>query len=269
MLEKTAANAKAIATKIVEEKFPGAQAAFCAGSIVRDEGTTTSDIDLVVVFPQLKQAWRESFMYEGWPVEAFVHDAETLSYFFREVDGKSGIPSLPQMVREGLLVHGEESQARKLRDAAQQVIDAGPASLNADEIRNRIYGITDLLDDLRAPKSREEAVGIGIRLYDALGDFILRSNHHWSGSGKQLLRALSRQAPEAHAEFTRAFEALFSKYETQPIIEFTERVNGPLCAFAEPRSHSRPTFFSLPRKSSAPGDRLSQRTRHQRSGVSH
>jgi hypothetical protein len=230
-MTKTAEQVKAISKKIVEAKFPDCQVALCAGSIIRGEGTATSDIDLVVVFSQLEKAWRESFLFDGWPVEAFVHDPSTLSYFFQESDAKTGIPSLPQMVLEGAVVWGDPAQADTLKLVAQNLIDAGPAALTQEEIRNRIYGITDLVDDLKAPKSRAEAIGIGVRLYDALGDFILRSNRHWSGNGKQLSRALRRQMPESHLVFVEAFEALFTKNDSELVLRLAEKSVAPFGGF--------------------------------------
>lgn len=39
-----------IASQILVEKFTGAEVVFLAGSIIRGEGTATSDLDLVVVY---------------------------------------------------------------------------------------------------------------------------------------------------------------------------------------------------------------------------
>lgn len=230
-MEKTAESAKAISKKIVEAKFPSCLVAICAGSILRGEGTETSDIDLVVIFPKLEKAWRESFYFEGWPVEAFVHDPETLNYFFHEMDAKSGVPSLPQMVLEGAVVYGDSKQADVLKLKAQKLIEAGPAALTPDDIRNHIYGITDLVDDLKAPKSRAEAIGIGVRLYAALGDFILRSHRCWSGDGKQISRALYRQLPEMHSYFVEAFETFFVRNDSAPVIHLAEKAVAPFGGF--------------------------------------
>jgi RimJ/RimL family protein N-acetyltransferase len=221
---RTAEQARELSQRIMESKFPGAVAAFCAGSIVRGEGTETSDIDLVVVFPKLEKAWRESFIFEGWPVEAFVHDPATLQYFFEEVDAKSGVPSLPQMVREGLFVYGDEKTAQELKALAGKVIDAGPALLVSEDIKNRLYGITDLVDDLRAPKSRAEAVGIAAKLYEQLADFALRSQGHWSGAGKQISRSLRRQNPELHSEFVQAFDSFFAFNDSSGVVKLAEKI---------------------------------------------
>jgi putative intracellular protease/amidase len=220
-----------IARKVMESKFPLAQLAFCAGSIVRGEGTDTSDIDLVVLFPSLKQAWRESLTFEGWPVEAFVHDPGTLHYFFKEVDAKSGVPSLPQMVHEGHVVWGKTEDAASYKKLATEIIRQGPPQLSQDDIRNLIYGISDLIDDLRAPRSREEAIGIAVRLYEVLGDFALRSNGFWSGNGKQVSRALERQIPQLFKDFTSAFEEFFSRGNTAGVISLAEKIVAPLGGF--------------------------------------
>jgi len=63
-----------VANAIRSDRYPDAVAVFAAGSIVRGEGTASSDLDLVVVHASLPCAYRESFRFDGYPVEAFVHD---------------------------------------------------------------------------------------------------------------------------------------------------------------------------------------------------
>jgi predicted nucleotidyltransferase len=84
----TRADAVEAARAIGRQRYPEASVLFAAGSIVRGEGTVHSDLDLVVVYPALAAAYRESFVLDRLPVEAFVHDPETLEYFFVEVDSR-------------------------------------------------------------------------------------------------------------------------------------------------------------------------------------
>ena len=97
------------ARKIFSVRYSGADVAFVAGSIVRGDDTPYSDIDLVVVYSQFSAAYRESFLSDGFSVEAFVHDPSTLKYFFEDIDAKSGCPSLPSMVVEGVALPNENS----------------------------------------------------------------------------------------------------------------------------------------------------------------
>jgi hypothetical protein len=97
------------ANLIRKERYPNAAAVFVAGSYLRGEATIYSDLDLVVIFDQLPSAYRESFRFGTFPIEAFVHDPETLRYFILEVDRASGIPALPQMIVEGIEIPASNS----------------------------------------------------------------------------------------------------------------------------------------------------------------
>jgi hypothetical protein len=220
---RVADEAENLARKIISERYPGAEAAFCAGSLARGEGTATSDIDLVVIFPRLPAGRRESFVYEGCPVEVFVHDPETLRYFF-EQDRQLGMPSLPRMVAEGRAVVGGGTPYLEL---AAKILAAGPEPLADEQVQTARYAITDIVDDLRFPRCREEAVATSTRLYEKLGDFALRSRGLWSGAGKQLPRVMARQDPELYREFTGAFEELFRTGDAGAVIQFAEKTLAP------------------------------------------
>jgi predicted nucleotidyltransferase len=118
-----------IANSIRNQRYADALVLFAAGSFVRGEATAFSDLDLVVVYESLSNAYRESFRFEGFPVEAFVHDSQTLHYFFVEVDRPSGVPSLPQMVKEGIEIPDSSAFSRSLKGLATSVIEMGPPAL--------------------------------------------------------------------------------------------------------------------------------------------
>jgi predicted nucleotidyltransferase len=53
------------ASALLASRYPSADCAFVAGSIMRGEGTLLSDIDLVVIFGHVETGWRESLRFEG------------------------------------------------------------------------------------------------------------------------------------------------------------------------------------------------------------
>jgi hypothetical protein len=218
---------KETATKIFRERYQDAKAMFLAGSVVRGEATDYSDLDLVVVFERLDHAWRESFTYDRWPVEAFIHDTQTLRYFFEEIDAKSGCPSLPQMVAEGIPIAGRDEFAETLKDEARKVIAQGPPRWDEDQINNKRYQITDLLDDMSDPRSPAELTASGARLYELLADFYLRSNHQWSATGKTIPRRLRAVNSTIADQFETAFTQLFCESSTRAVIELAEQVLKP------------------------------------------
>lgn len=215
------------AQRALSERFPDAELAFVAGSVVRGEATATSDLDLVVVYRRLDRAYRKSFTLDGWPIEAFVHDPATLRYFMEEFDRPSGVPSMPAMVSEGIVLPGPSELSERLKRDAGNVLEAGPPPLGAEDIEKGRYFITDLADDLIASRSTAEARATGIRLYCKLADFALRARGEWSGSGKTLPRRLSAVDSDLAERFEAAFDALFSDDNATPVIEMAEFVLRP------------------------------------------
>lgn len=215
------------ARRVLSQRFADAELAFLAGSVVRGDETTTSDLDLVVVYGQLDRAYRKSFTLDGWPVEAFVHDPQTLRYFMEEFDRPSGVPSMPAMVSEGIALPGRSALSERLKRQAADILKAGPPPLGAEDVEKGRYFITDLADDLVAPRSAAEARATGIRLYTQLADFALRAGGHWSASGKSVPRRLSAADPGLAERFEAAFDALFVRNDPAPAIALAEFVLLP------------------------------------------
>jgi predicted nucleotidyltransferase len=214
----------AAARAICSQRYPELTVAFAAGSLMRGEGTPYSDLDLVVIYPRLSCAFRESFRFEGLPVEAFVHDADTLNYFFTELDRVSGVPSLPRMVLEGVEIPETNDTSRALKALAASVVAAGPPGLSSPERDKRRYTITDLVDDLRAPRSPEEQIATGALLLPALADYYFRARGMWSATGKAIPGALLRADRTLSARFSRGFDALFKRGEPDAVIALAEEL---------------------------------------------
>ncbi|MEM5478058.1 nucleotidyltransferase domain-containing protein [Pacificibacter sp. AS14] len=215
------------ANKIRDQFFPTASACLLAGSVVRDEATAYSDLDLVVVFESVENAVRQSFTFEGWPVEAFIHDAQTLEYFFREVDRPSGVPSLPNMVNEGIEIPDETECGGLLKGLATQILEEGPIPWGQKERENSRYAISDMVEDIREPRNSDELRIVVSNLYAATADHFFRSQNQWSAKGKSIPRRLMSVDPEFYQRFTDAFENAFTKEDTASVIHLCERVLEP------------------------------------------
>lgn len=215
------------ARDLFESRYQGADAILVAGSVVRGEASTYSDLDLVVIFPSVRAAYRESFTHKGWPVEAFIHDLETLRYFFFRVDRPEGSATLSEMVKEGLEVPGPTRATAEAKTMAQEILSMGPPALSADEIEDRRYHISELIDDLREPRSRHELNAAGARVYGELADFYCRSKGYWTGAGKSLLKRMKQSDPALARRYSDAFDQLFQHGLPAAVIYLTEELLAP------------------------------------------
>lgn len=207
-------------------RHPGARVLFLAGSVMRGEATASSDLDMVVVYERLPSAYRESFVHGGWPVEAFVHDPETLEHYF-ESDARRGVPSLMSMVTEGVEVPEASELSARLKRRAARLLEAGPPRWDEAELTLRRYRLTDWVDDVRFPRSPEELVATGAYLYQDAADFYFRSRGLWAAHSKTIPRLL-RQTDALFAEkFLSAFDALFAEKRVGPVVALVEEILAP------------------------------------------
>lgn len=214
------------AKAFLNEEHSKAKCAFIAGSVTRGEQTATSDIDLVIVYDTdiLPKAYRNSLIYQGWPIETFVQNENSVAYFFRQ-DAVSGTPALINMIACGIMAP-ENACALNLRKKALDIETAGPFALTAEEINQRRYAITDALDDIAAYKTVSELHGSLCQLRHDLADFYLRANKKWSGKGKSLVRALQKAFPEISDEYESAFKEAFNE-NIRPVSELADRLLMP------------------------------------------
>jgi hypothetical protein len=125
---------------------------------MRGEGNVYSDIDLVVVCPNLPSAWRDSFEMEDFPVEAFVQDPETLRYFM-DMDMQSGCPIMVNMVATSTIIGRDGVAAKAIQEEAQRLLARGPKPLSGPAYDRMRYIISDIADDLRAHRPTAEVAG--------------------------------------------------------------------------------------------------------------
>lgn len=212
-----------VAEDLFKSRFSGADLIFVAGSFRRGEATESSDIDLVVIYPKLERPYRESFYFKGWPVEAFVHDPETLNYFIWEMDVKSGMASLPTMVVEGHAVPAEHPLSFRLKSLADRALCQGPPAYSPEQLQSAVYGICDLLEDLRCPRNPFEAQAIVAKLHESLGNFWFRKQGFWSASGKHIPRRLQKLAPDFAERWSESFRLAYVG-ETKKLMELAHEI---------------------------------------------
>jgi hypothetical protein len=211
---------------VVASRYPDAAFALAAGSIMRGHGTVLSDIDLIVMYDHVETAKRESFMADGVPVEAFIHDRETLAWFVND-DVARCQPSILNMIIEGVVIgpRPEDAEALKRQIGARLAEGSPPLSpVDRDALR---YRITDAIDDLRGERGAAEIMAIGALLYAPLAELALRGRGHWIGEGKWVPRLLATADADLAARFNDGFRALFASGNCAPVIALAERELAP------------------------------------------
>lgn len=216
-----------IINRVVGKKYNDAKTIFWAGSIAREEGNDRSDLDLVVVYNNISNAYREAFIYEEWPIDVFVHDAETLQYFIEESRTGSGISGTISMILNGQEITSSTDFSKNIKKVAQEVFDIGPLPWDDNRIEKERFLITDILEDIKYPMSRSEQIASASKLYEMLAQFYFRSQNKWCASGKSIIRYLEREDTKTALEFSESFEVIFQTGESAGLAELTKKILKP------------------------------------------
>jgi predicted nucleotidyltransferase len=214
------------AEDILRVRYPGAALAFVGGSFNRGEETAYSDIDLVVIFETLEIGWRESFTHGGWLVEAFVHDPQTLRWFF-EHDAKRAAPILANMVFEGPVIPEAHPLGAELKNLARETIERGPPEWDEKTVSEKRYAITNLVDDLRAPRNALEAAASLGALHEKLAEFYFRTKNLWWAGDKHIPRKLAKADPALAECWDRVFVEAWRSADAGAVIELTAELLEP------------------------------------------
>lgn len=220
-------NYKAIIEKLKNERYPDAKAIFWAGSTANNQATSSSDIDLIIVFEELDHAYREAFIYEDTPIDAFIHDPSTLNYFFENIEAKDGRPALIQMILKSHEVLGVNDFSISIKELAQKALEAGPKKWTKEEIDKERFLITDILDDIKSPKTKDEQLVSAIHLFEPLIQFHFRSQGKWSSSGKSLIRLLQNDNPILASKYIACFNLLFQSGQTEALESVVKEILDP------------------------------------------
>ncbi|WP_124264426.1 nucleotidyltransferase domain-containing protein [Streptomyces sp. ADI98-10] len=182
------------ARAVVEERHPAARAGFLGGSVVTGRRTAMSDLDIVVLLHGTPAPYRASLRSGEWPVEMFVHTEATWHTYIQREVRKRRSPLL-SMCADGILLFDKDGVGTHLAAEARKLTAAGPPAASAEEIDDRRYAITDLLDDLAGSTDQGERLFIATELVRRSAELALTAGGSWNGGGKWLARRLKPTAP--------------------------------------------------------------------------
>jgi hypothetical protein len=188
---------------VVQEHHPDARAAFLGGSVITDRRTATSDLDIVVLLHGAPAPYRLSVHEHGWPAELLVHTEESWHAFVnREVLTRRS--PLMWICANGTLLFDHDGIGARLSTHAKSLAADGPPPVPANDIEDRRYALTDLLDDLAGCTHPGERLFICTELATRTAELALALANTWTGGGKWLARRLDATAPELSARLHNA-----------------------------------------------------------------
>jgi hypothetical protein len=219
------------ATSFVADHFPGACAAFVGGSVLTDDITPTSDLDVVVVLAGPPAPYRETFEHAGWIVEAFAHTRRSLHVWWaKEIAARKS--SLLRMCAETVIVADPAGIAAEIQTTAASRLAEGPPPVTEQELCHLRYALTDKLDDMAGCDREDELVYIAGDVVQQTAGLALAAAGEWGATGKALARALRAADPDLAERLVSGHRHVISYGDTAVLhraaVDVLLRVGGPL-----------------------------------------
>ena len=208
---------------VLLERYPNADAAIVGGSVVRGEGSPTSDLDLLVVIGGLSAPFRESFTSHEWPVQASVNNLQSWRHLF-DTNVRRRRPFVVRLCSEGVVLLDKDGLGTKIKRQAEQTLASGPPPMTHEELALARYVVTDLLDDLVGARSQPEAYYVAAELSGAAVNLLLGSRRRWLATGKWLDRELRALDPNRAEGMVAAQEALYRAGDGGPLTKWVTAV---------------------------------------------
>jgi predicted nucleotidyltransferase len=219
------------ATTFVADHFAGARAAFVGGSVLTDDITPTSDLDVVVVLEASPAPYRETFEHAGWIVEVFAHTRDSLDVWWaKEIAARK--TSLLRMCAESVVVVDPAGIAEEIQRVAADKLAAGPPAMTDEELRALRYALTDKLDDMAGCDREDELVYLAGDVVQQTAALALVAAGRWGATGKALARALRAAEPDLAERLVNGHRHVVSYGDTAVLhraaVDVLLRVGGPL-----------------------------------------
>ena len=206
--------------ELASSRYADADCLLFGGSAARGTYNDSSDIDLVVLFSRLPNSRRETFVKDGWSIDAQLHDAETLNYVLTG-DARLGSAILANFILATKPIPGETPLQKKIMKLASSIVDAGPPKADLTGSRYLIY---NMLNDLPHLKDQHELIATASELYKLLALHVFRQEGRWLDSRKMIPRVLREIDEQLELDFYAAFQACFVAHDPSEVITLATRL---------------------------------------------
>ena len=179
------------ARELVLARFPDARAAWLAGSVVHGTATPTSDLDVTVLLDGPPAPFRESLLHRGWPVELFVHHADSVEHWLAMDRAAPPADARPADRERRDAARRRRRRPGRWPATCDAFLAAGPEPLGDAERDALRYRLTDLLDDLAGDRPRRSDARSPIGAVRAGEPAAARRSGRWWGS-RQVAGARAR-----------------------------------------------------------------------------
>jgi hypothetical protein len=150
--------------------------------------SSTSDLDIALLYPSGHANYAATTRYRGWLVEEFVHTEESLNFWYQK-KALERRPVIADLCARGILLT-DTGVGAEWQMCAREQMTRGPLALGDEERDLRRYNLSALIDDLVGIRDDEETFALASDVFTGTADLFLMESGSWLGGSKWVIRRL-------------------------------------------------------------------------------
>ena len=208
-------------------RYPGHSFVLLFGSASCGQQNSRSDIDVIVVYREPIQCFREKVNYRGALFDVFVYDLESINTHIH-MARSGGNATMLEIILTAHPLPLQTKDFELLQHAAHRIKSLPPLAQDTTSVRQYL---TSCIDDLKSSSDSLESKAIAIEIYRVIEDAILMAIGSGGFRKKYAARAIKSHDTEY---YTRTLDALKKSLdgENEQIIsvgeELLEQFGGEL-----------------------------------------
>jgi hypothetical protein len=210
-----------VARSFVDHAHPAADLSILGGSAGTGKATATSDLDIVILYPNGNSNYAETTQYQGWVVEAFVHTPDSIAFWY-EKEKAARCAVLGDICVRGVLLT-DKGGGESLQQHARHYMEQGPEPLSNSERDIRRYDLSNSLDDLLGTTDHAEKYATSTDVFNQAVELLLSHEGAWLGKGKWMVRRLE-QLPHSQLALQLLNWAGSSQHDATELVEIASEV---------------------------------------------
>jgi len=205
---------------VVAERYTGYSFVLFHGSRLHGTATPESDVDIIVVYRDAVQPFREIFLSRDYVFDAFVYDVETINFYLL-FSKKICNTSVVSILNSCITLPEATDQSICLLAVAKEM-ETVPCSLGNIDAR-RIF-LTNLINDIQKSTDHSELVLLSSEISKIMIDIILAKKGVGGVFRKYTHSALKKNAPDFYLELNCATKQAVLFANKEPILKIAREI---------------------------------------------
>lgn len=205
--------------EFITQFFPHNYGVMVTGSILTEYFNSESDIDIIILSNLYRNAFIESYSFEGIKMQAIVLPMYDLFDLINRDMNLGGSVYVHQLYH-GKILRDPFGLLKDLKVRTKYLYARGPRKMSRHQFNQMRSRITSRVEDMLGSNDLNEQLLTVLDLYPRIIELFFQENNYWSFQGKSAAREIKNMDAKFLSDMTSSLKILATSGDKQPALKF-------------------------------------------------